>query len=232
MSHTLSPNHSLLPTHRFDTPLLGQFLSASKLQLAINRFIFKSWPHSEKQLAHYTAQVESAYGDSQIASFKVVHDRSGEVVAHLVLTREEARGGGEGDADERNRDEGKGEEGDGKEGRPDVPEYLVPEPFFAVIDAAEEIEKEVEGRERLTLTWMYVRPESRRQGIGSGLVAFALETARKEGVPLVTAAEPQAYDFMKKRGFRDTKHVDFDLAKWAPSNSGYGVFRLSGLIAE
>ncbi|KAF2226938.1 hypothetical protein BDZ85DRAFT_167876, partial [Elsinoe ampelina] len=227
------PAHSLLPTHPLDTPLLGQFLSASKLQLTINRFIFKSWPNSEKQLAHYTAQIESAHGDSQISSFKVVHDKSGEVVGHLVLTREGARAGGGGDDDEGKREEGEGKEGkegDEKQGRPEVPEYLVPEAFFAVLDAAQEIEKEVQGRERLTLTWMYVRSESRRQGIGSGLVAFALETARKDGLPLVTAAEPQAYEFMKKQGFKDTKHVDFDLAKWALPNCGYGAFRLSGLI--
>jgi hypothetical protein len=56
------------------------------------------------------------------------------------------------------------------------------------------------------------------------------DKAKAEGVPLAICSEPEAYEFYRKQGLRDTKHVDIDLSKWAPAYSGFGVFRLSGMI--
>jgi hypothetical protein len=56
------------------------------------------------------------------------------------------------------------------------------------------------------------------------------DRAKAEGVPLALCSEPAAYDFFVKLGFRDTRHVDIDLSKWAPAYSGFGMFRLAGMI--
>lgn len=214
------PNHTIVLSTASDVPVLAQYLTASKLQLAINRFIFKDWPNEPKQLEHYTSQIESAHDDPQTSSYKIVDDRSGYIVAHLVVTKQGAMVAGGQSALKADAES------------PTIPDYIVPEAFLTVMKAAQEVDAAVEDVDRLQLTWLYVRAESRRQGIGSQLVAFALEQAQSQSLPLVTAAEPQAYAFMKKQGFTDTKHVDIDLARWALPNCGYGTFRLSGIISR
>lgn len=82
------------------------------------------------------------------------------------------------------------------------------------------------------MTYIFVNPSSRGQGIGARLVREAVERAKAAGVPLTVSVEPAAYDFFGKLGFKDTRHVDFDLSKWAPSYSGFGVFRLAGMISS
>ncbi|KAF4552126.1 Hypothetical protein D9617_11g009750 [Elsinoe fawcettii] len=215
-----APKHSIVPTTKDDVKILARYLQASKLQLAINRFVIKDWPNEKWQLEHYTAQVKGAHENPDHGSYKVVDEESGEILAHLVLTKYAA-------STKIPNDSAAGEAHVFS-----VPDGLVPEFFFEIMNAVQDIEWQVADRDRLDLTWFYVRPQSRRQGIGSQLVKFALARAKEQDLPLVTAAEPQPYDFMKKRGFKDTKHADFDLAKWAPPNSGYGTFRLSGIIAE
>jgi hypothetical protein len=54
--------------------------------------------------------------------------------------------------------------------------------------------------------------------------------AGEAGIPLTVFAEPGAREFFSNRGFEDVKSADIDLAKWAPSYSGFGVFRLSGMV--
>lgn len=46
------------------------------------------------------------------------------------------------------------------------------------------------------------------------------------------SAEPQIHDFLIKYGFKHAKHVDIDLAKWAPPYSGLGIFRLAAMKWE
>lgn len=77
---------------------------------------------------------------------------------------------------------------------------------------------------------MCVKPSFQRNGIGSKLVQLGSHRARAEGIPLVVCAEAPAYEFFVKLGFQDTRHCDIDLRKYAPANSGFGVFRLSGMI--
>jgi N-acetylglutamate synthase-like GNAT family acetyltransferase len=59
---------------------------------------------------------------------------------------------------------------------------------------------------------------------------YVIDKAKTLNIPVALSSEPQVYSFFKKWGFEDTKHVDVDLAKWAPPYSGFGIFRLAGLI--
>jgi N-acetylglutamate synthase-like GNAT family acetyltransferase len=80
------------------------------------------------------------------------------------------------------------------------------------------------------LTHIFILQPHRKCGIGSSLVNLCIGKARNAGLPLSLQSEPAAHDFFLKRGFKDTKHVDFNLAKWAPPCTGFGLFRLSGMV--
>lgn len=67
------------------------------------------------------------------------------------------------------------------------------------------------------VTYICVEPSSRHQEVGSQLMRICFDRAKADGVPLVVCAEPAAYDFFVKLGFKDTRHVDIDLQKWAPA---------------
>lgn len=79
---------------------------------------------------------------------------------------------------------------------------------------------------------MCVEPSHQRQGVGSSLLQIALDKSKAAGIPLAVSAEAPAYGFFEKLKFRETTHVDIDLRKYAPANSGFGVFRLTGMILE
>lgn len=80
------------------------------------------------------------------------------------------------------------------------------------------------------MTHIYVKPAYRRKGIGSQLVQIAVDKAQEAGIPFSTTSEPAAHEFFLKLGFKDTKHGDIDLRKWAAENSGFGNFRLYGMV--
>ncbi len=80
------------------------------------------------------------------------------------------------------------------------------------------------------LTYTVVKFTHRHLGIGSRLVQICFDRAKAEELPIVVSSEPAAYDFFIKLGFRETKHVDMDLSKWASRYSGFGVFRPAGMI--
>ena len=80
------------------------------------------------------------------------------------------------------------------------------------------------------LTHIFVKPLHRNNGIGSQLVRLAVERAGEVEIPLTVCSEPGSHDFFLKRGFTDTKFADIDLTKWAPKYSGFGIFRLSGMV--
>lgn len=64
------------------------------------------------------------------------------------------------------------------------------------------------------------------------MMQSAIDRSKQEGVPIVTQAEPAAHEFFKSLGFKDTVAADSDLAKFAPPNSGFGIFRLQGMYRE
>ena len=56
------------------------------------------------------------------------------------------------------------------------------------------------------------------------------DKAKDEGIPVAVCAEPAALEFFLQLRMRETKHADMDLAKLAVPFSGFGLFRLTGLI--
>ena len=82
------------------------------------------------------------------------------------------------------------------------------------------------------IIFLAVKQSHKRRGIGKTLMKAAMDRAVEEGIPVATQSEPAAYQFFKSLGFTDTVGADFDLAKFAPPNSGFGNFRLQGMIKE
>ncbi|CVK93481.1 uncharacterized protein FMAN_02867 [Fusarium mangiferae] len=107
--------------------------------------------------------------------------------------------------------------------------------FCAVAQAVNIINQETDKLDRLAnwlmpeLTFIYVKPSHRKQGIGALLMREAFSRTEAEGVVLYLCSEPAAHDFYRKRGFQDIIHADIDLSKWAPPYSGFGLFRWTGM---
>ncbi|KAJ5733718.1 hypothetical protein N7493_002504 [Penicillium malachiteum] len=104
-----------------------------------------------------------------------------------------------------------------------IPEGLNPPLLAEVNNAVGEIAKETDGMERFVLTRI-------RRGVGSKLVQLGIDRAKAGGVPLTVCAEAPSITFFTSLGFVETRHVDMDLRKYAPDNSGFGLFRLAGMI--
>ncbi|KAF7554712.1 hypothetical protein G7Z17_g2709 [Cylindrodendrum hubeiense] len=209
--------HSILSVESADLPTIAEFLYSSKLKLTINRLLFKDWPNEVAQRQQYAQAVEGAFNDAKTESLKVVDVASGEIVGYLALTQKHPVIPKEPTNDDEKKEQS-------------VPEAFNPDVLNAVRQAMAEITKGVATIDHYEVTYIYVRPSYRRLGIGAQLVQKAFDKARGAGVPLTVAAEPAAYDFFVKLGFKDTKYVDFDLSKWAPPHSGFGVFRLAGMV--
>lgn len=69
------PNHSIVPVTAQDLPTMAKLLCDSKLQLTINRLLFKDWPNEAAQVPNYTRAVEGSFKDPSVESFKVVDDK-------------------------------------------------------------------------------------------------------------------------------------------------------------
>ncbi|KAI8630596.1 hypothetical protein F5Y19DRAFT_483928 [Xylariaceae sp. FL1651] len=217
------PNYTVVPITKDDIPTIGTFLQDSKLQLAINRFLIKDWPNEPVQKALYTGAIEGGVKSTQTTSLKVMSDASGLPVAHLFYTKTKSRTSA---SDEPTTG--------GTEGRNDnkVPAGVIPEVYWTVIDAVEELKPDFNTEEYMELTHIYVEPSSRGQGIGSWLVRIAQEDATAAGLPFSICAEPNHHGFFLNRGFKDVKKFDVELTKWAAPLSGYGTFRISRMVME
>lgn len=80
-----SPYH-ILPVEPLDLPILAEFVYHSKLNLTINRLVYKDWPNEVAQRHQYALAVEGGFNNPKTESLKVV-DASGEIVGYLALTR-------------------------------------------------------------------------------------------------------------------------------------------------
>jgi hypothetical protein len=127
MSTLLS--YSIHPVEQADIPTLAKFLQASKLPLVINRLLFKHWPNETAQKKIYTGAIEGAFENSLSEMSKVVDGISGEIVAHLVITRKKAQ---------------KEDIADSNKSSGSVPEAMNPKIFHLVTKAVKEIVKEVQ----------------------------------------------------------------------------------------
>ncbi|TVY81310.1 hypothetical protein LSUE1_G003357 [Lachnellula suecica] len=206
---------SIQPRTESDIPEQAQMLLDSKLALTINRLLFKDWPNETAQRKNYTNAIEAASKNPAIETLKVIDDETHSMVGYLVLTRQTPP-------------EVKADPGTGDKKR-EVPESMNEEVFHAVMEAAGEVgmAKDIDHFE---LTHIYIKTSHRRQGIGSQLIRMAVVKAQNAEVPLAACSEPQVHEFLLKHGFKDTKHVDVDLGKWAPEFSGFGIFRISGMV--
>ncbi|KAL2793937.1 hypothetical protein BJX66DRAFT_351492 [Aspergillus keveii] len=213
-----SPSYILTHFTPSHIPQTSELLFSSKLGLTINRLLFKNWPNEAVQRRNYTAVLESL-PRSGVEALSVLDEDSGEVLGHLSLTRKMPA---------ERKEEDKGEEKAVKE--QEVPDIFTPEVLSAVQAAVSELSSGLEGVDHLEITYIIVSPTHRGRGIGKMLMEYVLEKAKTLDIPVALSSEPQVYSFFRRWGFEDTKHVDFDLAKWAPPYSGFGVFRLAGMI--
>ncbi|KAI0515064.1 hypothetical protein F5B22DRAFT_608164 [Xylaria bambusicola] len=212
------PNYSVVPITKEDIPLISAFLQASKLQLAINRFLVKDWPNDQFQKVHYTRAIEGGVSNPQTTSLKVINNTTGQAVAHLFYTEKPSTPAGDVEATTG---------GEKNQVKKEIPAAFNPAVYQAVMEAVEKLEPRLETDKYMELTHLYVEPSSRGQGIGSWLLQIAQEAAEAAKLPIVLCSEPNHHDFFVNRGFKDVKHADIDLAQWAASWSGYGVFRIT-----
>lgn len=78
---------SIQPILEADVPAHGQLLRDAKLELTINRLLFKDWPNDEAQRPVYEGAVRGGFNDPATESWKVVDDETGAMVGYLSLTR-------------------------------------------------------------------------------------------------------------------------------------------------
>ncbi|KAJ6114492.1 hypothetical protein N7486_000270 [Penicillium sp. IBT 16267x] len=210
-------NYSIHPVVSSDLPTLGKFIHSAKLALSINRLIFLNWPNEKLQSELYNHAVHSGYENPAAECFKAVDNVTQEIIGYIVLERkipEEAR-----TSDQK------------VEPEQDVPDGLNPPLLAEVTNATIQIAKEVKDTHRFVeVIYMCVKPSVQRHGVGSKLVQLGVDRAKAQGVPLVVCAEAPSIPFFDKLGFKETMHVDIDLRKYAPANSGFGNFRLAGLV--
>lgn len=140
-----TPKHSILPITSDDLPTLAEFLFASKLQLAINRFLFKDWPNEPAQRAIYTGAAEGGFNDPDSASLKVVNDMSGEMVGHLVLTHRKATTGTPATNADANQTQ-----------QQNVPNGFKSEVLSTVMKMTEEVDVELKGIEHISSFCLYM----------------------------------------------------------------------------
>lgn len=113
------PNHHVEPMTEEDASTISSFLQDSKLQLAINRFLIKDWPNPPVQKALYSAAVRGGLSNPQTTSLKVVNDTSKQPVAYLFYTKQKMPSGEE-----------------------EVPAGVIPEVFWAVTNAVQELQSD------------------------------------------------------------------------------------------
>ncbi|KAL3461728.1 acyl-CoA N-acyltransferase [Aspergillus heterothallicus] len=204
-------------------PETAELLFTAKLGLTINRLLFKNWPNETVQRQHYTAVLEDTSA-SGIESLSVVDEVSGQVLGHLSITWRKPAGLESEDPKEESERKIRGE-------LSEVPAFFDPEVLAAVQAAVVELGKGLEELDHLAITYIIVHPSHRGRGIGTALMNYVFEKAKALGIPITISSEPQVHKFFKKHGFQDTKrNVDFELEKWAPPFSGFGTFRLAGMI--
>ena len=223
--------YSILAATHDDLPVLAAYLQASKLNLAINRFLYNNWPNNEVQKAKYTSAIAGSLDEPTTTSLKVVNTTTGELIAYMFLT---PRKSGKSKKPQNSTADGGSMDGLNREVLAAVEKVVAEinrqwaDTDYLGLFIASKLPNTLSNTP-IELTHIFVKPEFRKQGIGSQLIQRAFEEARAANVSLVTCAEPLAYDFFKNRGFQSTKHGDIDLRLWSPEYCGYGIFRITGI---
>lgn len=131
--------HSVQPFVRADVSTQANFLVAAKLQLPINRFLFKDWPNEPAQRRVYTDAAKGNFEGAENTCLKVVNDASGEMVGYIVITH---------------RPEGKPlfakKDQKASQDQPiKVPEGFDPDVLLTVLKMIEEVHKKMDGIEHI-----------------------------------------------------------------------------------
>ncbi|KAH7131001.1 hypothetical protein EDB81DRAFT_905789 [Dactylonectria macrodidyma] len=212
----MATSYSTLPVEGADVPTIAEHLLHCKLNLTINRLLYANWPNEAVQRRQCNKAVDGGFNDPNTENLKVVDDATGELVGYLGLTRKYPPNAEK--------------PSDGADKESDVPEIFVPHVYKAVVKTVGEVLEETNKTDHFDVTYILVKPSYRRRGIGSQLMREAFARAEDAGIPLNAMSEPAAYEFFASQGLKDTKHADIDLSQWAPSYSGFGLFRFRGLV--
>ncbi|OJJ96420.1 hypothetical protein ASPACDRAFT_63354 [Aspergillus aculeatus ATCC 16872] len=218
-----SVNPTISRIESSDLPFLAEFIHSAKLSLSINRLLYQPWPNETVQRKQYTGAVEGAFADASMECFKATTEGDlNAIIGYMVLAKKTAT-----KQDPLAPVPAKSVPPDNL---PSAPEGMNPGVLAEVSAANVEVGRATENIDRYELIYMCVEPSYQRQGVGSRLLQLGFDRARAESLPLAVTAEAPAYGFFETLGFRETKHVDIDLRKYASANSGFGIFRLTGMM--
>lgn len=220
-----------------DINVLGDLLLRSKLSLSINRLLWKDWPNETAQREQYTAAISDAFTDSNMLDLKAVDNATGQIVGYICLAKKERK------AHPDVTDNGRPRTEDNMA----APATMDASVLAGVGNACQKVARGLNfpqnyGRlpnaTRITerslivveLVFIVVEQAYRGKGLGTQLLQRAFAEAREAGVPLCVCSEPAARPFFDKFGFVEVLHADMDLSVWAPPYTGFGVFRLTGMV--
>lgn len=236
--------YTIEPVTSNDLSFLSEFIHSAKLALTINRLVFLDWPNEQLQSKLYSRAVHSGYENPSVDCFKAVDNNTQEIIGYIVMRKQSAPKPGHTFE----------ETPEGQKASEDSVPHGLNLPLFTEINSAvNEIAERTKGLElfgkssrllsrpcivtqanilvpRTEIVYMCVKPSAQRHGIGSSLVQLAFDRAKAQGIPVNVCAEAPSIPFFDSIGFKETKHVDIDLRNYAAENSGFGVFRLSGMI--
>jgi len=82
----------------------------------------------------------------------------------------------------------------------------------------------------ITVESLAVSPAFQGRGIGSALLQVAMDLADKQSIPLWLEATPAGHALYLSRGWREVEAMDFDLARWAGEDRGFGVYRYFAML--
>ena len=123
----MSAEFTIEPAERSDSAVFTDYLFTSKLDLTVNRLLYKDWPNEDAQRAHYADAVERGWNDG-MSYYKAV-DKRGHILGFVALERKLAAT-------------------DGKAVSATCPESMNVAVFEAVTEAAQKIDKAADGEER------------------------------------------------------------------------------------
>ncbi|EPE35809.1 Acyl-CoA N-acyltransferases (Nat) [Glarea lozoyensis ATCC 20868] len=206
--------YTILPLTPPDLDTMTHLVWLSKQSLTVNRLLYQNWPNEAAQRAQCRKAVENSMQCKDVQSWKVVHKESGEMVGHVAMKFY-------GDAGQ--KDVGGGGE---------VPDGMHPGVYEMVVDSMTDLWEDWGGVRHLQLTHIFILREHRAHGLGKELVRLCVEAAKDRGLALTVGSEPQVHGFFGKMEFKDFKHSEWDLERWADEFCGFGKFRVWGMAVE
>lgn len=240
----MSAQFSISAPEEKDIKVLGDLLLRSKLSLSINRLLWNNWPNETAQREQYTAAVEGAFKDPNMLDLKAVDMETGQIAGYVCFTKKEMNA--QNDTAQPQAED----DGTAPAQSQDTPATMDANVLAGVMKACQEIasgldfpknygklkRSPTESRKDQALTvgteliFIVVDQAFRGKGLGSQLMQRGFAEARAAGLPLCVCSEPAPRSFFDRSGFSEVVHADMDLSAWAPPYTGFGVFRLAGMV--